>query len=246
MTSIEPVSSAFSNIPLFLQTKSYDRVRNKLNISSIAPTTREKMESLNQFPSFNTASDQLAQIEKWAAADWSCVTLQSQNWEETVRVCPETFEFAPLEVKQNLDLATLAIHGSPAMIRFVDKSLLNSENLNRFAQQSPQVTLFLEESEREQMNPDRLTDLAKDPRTLTSPLELEHIRSLVDKCLSTWSTFLNSKPRFPSSLLLKRNSSIHSPHTLQVFKDGRVWVHIHNGKFAQGSAKKAKLVYDVT
>ena len=77
--------------------------------------------------------------------------LQSQEWESVLAKCPETFEFAPPEVKKNEKLAALAVQGNAAMIQFVDKELLNEPFVKPLAEKTPRLVLFLEKSHREKV-----------------------------------------------------------------------------------------------
>jgi len=83
----------------------------------------------------------------------------------------------------------------------------------------------------------------QDPQTGISPLETEQIRYVLNTCTSVWQDFLQAQPPETRFLYLKRGK-IGSPHTIQLFKDGKTWVHVRHGYIDKGTAKKVKLVND--
>jgi len=50
--------------------------------------------------------------------------LQAQDWGNVLKECPETFEFAPLHIRRDPKLTSLAVQGNAAMVQFVDRDLL--------------------------------------------------------------------------------------------------------------------------
>ncbi|MGH2612021.1 MAG: hypothetical protein ACRDFB_03100, partial [Rhabdochlamydiaceae bacterium] len=171
--------------------------------------------------------------------------LQSQEWEGVLTKCPETFEFAPLEVKKNEELASCAVLGNAAMIQFVDKELLKESFVKQLAEKTPHLVLFLEKSLREKVvetwTPEQKAKIAPDSRTGISALQAEQLEYVVNSCRTVWQDCLNNSFAETHFLYLRRGK-IGSPHTIQIFKDGKTWIHVHDACIGFGTAKVIRLI----
>lgn len=81
----------------------------------------------------------------------------------------------------------------------------------------------------------------RDPHTGISVLEAEQLEYLVNACTTVWQDCLNTSSEETRFLYLKKRK-IGSPHTIQLFKDGKTWIHVRDAYIGSGKAKKAKLI----
>ncbi len=260
-------------VPLFLQTSSFSQVRDLLayqgcsKLSYISRLTDlvtapfsllffDPTSALNhvqtawigykdQLQSFDSSEIQQCRLLEKSDLQKEFI-LQSNHWKTVLQTCPETFEFAPASVKNTRAFVILAVQGNPAMIQFADQKFLTDiQFLKHLAVTCPRIVLFLkkplQDSIIEDWSPEQKTRMIPDQYTHLSQLDREQIDYLIHSCRDIWQSFLDSSnSRF---LYLKRRD-IGSPHTIQMFKDGKTWVHIYNRYIGYGSLKKVKPIYD--
>jgi hypothetical protein len=255
-----------NDLPLFLHTAKFGNVKSELTFSGyhqIGLLTRGIALAKVVFYLFTFRASvawehcqsiwtgyqcRLSQFDPKEAHQWKLllkvnlqkqIILQSQKWEEVLTECPETFQFAPEDVKKNEKLAILAIQGNPAMVRFVDKSLMTDAFMSQLAAISPLTAVFVEKAMGTKivalLTEDQKAKLAKDPHTGISALEKEHLDYLITSCTAVWQDFLTTH-----NFVYLKKREINASHAIQLFKDGTLW--IHGGRIGSGSAKQAKLV----
>lgn len=164
-------------------------------------------------------------------------TLHSEDWEETLRKCPETFQYAPQEIRSNPEMITLAVGRNAAMLRFAKS--VGVDLLRDLLERNPRIVLFLNENQNDILQVPELE--RRDPYHIVN-LEHEQMQYVISACEDQWKQRLKAAPPRDRFLYLK-SKDIGSPHTIQVFKD-KMWIHMHNGYIGRGTSKKVKAVVD--
>lgn len=173
--------------------------------------------------------------------------LESKEWKEVLTVCPETFEFAPPNVKRDQELVTLAVTGNAAMIQFMDQTLLKQEAfVKQLGEKNPRVTIFLDPTHKKVIMSSWTAELeAKtkcDSGTDLYIIEREQLEYIIQTCNSVWQACLKtSGARF----LYLRHTKVGSPHTIQVFNDGKVWIHVSDYDIGKGRLKRVRSITEM-
>jgi hypothetical protein len=168
--------------------------------------------------------------------------LKDKNWGDLLKVCPEAFEFAPLSVKRDPNLAKAAISGNGAMICHLDTQLKNNPQfMQELIALNPGVIFFLDEKAKIYNSfPEEVKkQFYYDPATGIAPAEMRLIHQIVTTYGEAWKKSVEgSGERF----LYCKSKLMQLPCAIQVFKD-KIWVHTTR-EIGRGSAKRVKLIYE--
>jgi hypothetical protein len=261
-------------VPLFLQTEKFNAVKSQLTFSGhhrLSFSTRcfELLAVLYYLCTFQKGIAWQCCVDVWTGYraekrpfdlkelhQWKLLDkinlqkpfmLSTTYWKEVLSKCPEVFQYADeVNVKSNKELALIAIEGNPAMVQFVNESLMKDDFIQELSQKAPRVALFVKKPVQEKIiaswTEEQKAGLHKDLFTGISALEQQHLEYQINSCKAVWKDFLAQQAPRDSFIYLNRKQ-ICSPHTIEMSKKGNIWVHVHNAT-TEKSARKVQLVFN--
>lgn len=168
-----------------------------------------------------------------------------KKWTELLNTLPEGFEFAPAYIKNDPQFALLAIKGNPQMIYHVSEDLkTNLDFLKEASTVNPKFLYFFKSPLRKQLSeslPKEIYDSLMTASEMGVRTEdLERVNEFIKEYKHVWLEHLQKSGK-PYIYLKKR--FLHIPCSLQVFSDGRIWVHSKE-RIGRGTCKYVKSAYD--
>lgn len=166
-------------------------------------------------------------------------------WNEILQSAPEAFEFAPYSVKNDPQFAKLAVKNNAAMINHVGADLIQDLNfLKEVSKENPKIVFKLEPPLNKEIYESLSTELKKvinqQSETGIRPEDMEILRAFIEEYKQVWFDQLKNSDK---PFLYLKKKFLRSDYAIQVFKDGRIW--IHSGELVgRGTAMKVKAVYD--
>ena len=155
--------------------------------------------------------------------------LQNQSWNELIKKCREAFAYAPVSIKSDPQMAELAITRNASLAKHMSDALKQDKAfIKKCAEKNHALLVFLPSPEIESTLGDKEKNSLKPlyPNGLSST-ELANIDILYNAYSGDWTNLLT---RTNDPFIYLKRKTIHSPHSLQIFKDGRVKIHVKNSQ----------------